>query len=412
MKRLISRAAKKLHQAIKRRTDFDETARITMHPDGGRASRGWVLLSYVIEPFLLEPGTPIPNSHTNHWESLQMARTFVELGFSVDVISYRNSTFVPRRDYQIFIGARTNFARIAAELPKRCVKIAHLDTAHWLVNNANAYRRALEIKKRTSRVIDLPRKVVEPNWAIESADYATILGNEFTESTYSYAGKPIYRLPLPSCQVFDWSDEKDFDASRRRFVWFGSDGLVHKGLDLALEAFAGMDDFELVVCGPIQNDRRFVEAYRHELYQCPNIRTVDWVDIGSDLFHEIVQNSLGLVYPSCSEGGGGSVITCMQAGLIPLVTAEASVDIDPRFGVLLADDSIEGIRAAVRGLSQRPVDELKTMSHASWRTARNTYTRERYAKAFRHVMEGILERQREPAALPSLSSMSRVVGSQ
>ncbi|MEX2543139.1 MAG: glycosyltransferase [Trueperaceae bacterium] len=410
MKSFINRAVNKLHRLVRRHTDFDETARATLLPDGVRNPRRWALLSYVIEPFLLEPGTPIPNNHTNHWESLQMARTLLDLGFGVDVISYRNTTFVPHREYELFVGARTNFSRIAGQLGPQCVKVAHLDTAHWLVNNANAYQRALAIKQRTHAVIDLPRKVVEPNWAIESADYATILGNRFTEDTYRYAGKPIFRLPLPTCQVFDWQEGKSFDESRRRFVWFGSDGLVHKGLDLALEAFAEMEDFELVVCGPIARDRRFVNAYRRELYELPNIRTVDWVDIASEEFREIVGTSLAVVYPSCSEGGGGSVITCMQAGLIPVVTPEASVDIDPRFGVLLSDGSIEGIRMAVRRLSERPEAELRAMAHASWRTARNTYTRERYGTAFRHVIEGILERRPEPAAAAPFAEMPQAAG--
>jgi glycosyltransferase involved in cell wall biosynthesis len=410
MKQIVNRAMRKLLQLVERRTDFDETARVILLPDGVRRPRKWALVSYVIEPFLLEPGTPVPNNHTNHWESLQMARTLLDLGFGVDVISYRNTTFAPRKEYSLFIGARTNFSRIAAQLGPGCIKVAHLDTAHWLVNNANAYQRALAIKCRTHSVIDLPRKVVEPNWAIESADYATILGNGFTENTYRYAGKPIFRLPLPTCQVFDWLDDKDFDASRRRFVWFGSDGLVHKGLDLALEAFAGMDDFELVVCGPISADRRFVQAYRRELYELPNIRTVDWVDIAGEQFREIVRTSTAVVYPSCSEGGGGSVITCMQAGLIPVVTTEASVDVDPRFGVVLTDDSVEGIRMAVRMLSERPEEELRAMAHAAWRTARNTYTRERYSKAFRHVIEGILERHCEPAPVVALGGVSRVAG--
>lgn len=402
MKRWLYKAMRRVHRVVERHVDFDETSRVTLLPEGRHKPKKWALLSYVIEPFLLEPGTPVPNSHTNHWESLQMARSLNELGFAVDVISYRNTTFVPTRQYDLFIGARTNFERIANELPRECIKIAHLDTSHWLVNNANAYARAVAIKERSGKVIDLPRKVVEANWAIESADYATILGNDFTASTYRYAGKPIYRLPLPACQTFDWDAEKDFERSRRRFVWFGSDGLVHKGLDLALDAFAGMPEYELVVCGPVSEDRRFVEAYHRELYETPNIKTVDWVDIAGEEFRKICGSSLGVVYPSCSEGGGGSVITCMQAGLIPMVTVQASVDVEPGFGVTLVDDSIEGIRAEVRQLAERPEAELRTMAYLSWCTARKLYTRERYAQAFTQVIERVLERRRSTAPAVTL----------
>jgi len=54
-------------------------------------NRGDVLLSYVIKPFLFRKGEPIPNDHTNYWESLQIARTFLDLGYNVDVIDYKNT---------------------------------------------------------------------------------------------------------------------------------------------------------------------------------------------------------------------------------------------------------------------------------------------------------------------------------
>jgi hypothetical protein len=48
--------------------------------------------------------------------------------------------------------------------------------------------------------------------------------------------------------------------------------MVHKGLDLVLEAFADMPEYHLTVCGPIQKEQDFERAYYRELYQVPNIR--------------------------------------------------------------------------------------------------------------------------------------------
>lgn len=43
-----------------------------------------------------QPGEPISVSHTtNYWEANEMVEALLEAGFRVDVISYRNSTFVP-----------------------------------------------------------------------------------------------------------------------------------------------------------------------------------------------------------------------------------------------------------------------------------------------------------------------------
>ncbi len=369
----------------------------------GSPSKGDVLLSYINDPFYVEPGGAIPTTHTHYWESLQIAKTFLDLGYSVDVIRYSHRHFRPTKDYACVIDARTNLERLAPLLPPDCVKIMHLDTAHWLFHNTAQSRRLLELQQR--RGITLPSsKIVTPNWGIEHADCATILGNGFTSGTYAYAGKPLYRIRLSTPVVYPWPQQKEFNACRKRFLWFGSAGLVHKGLDLVLEAFAEMPEYHLTVCGPIDAEKPFQEAYRKELYHTPNITTVGWVDISSRRFTEIADSCLALVYPSCSEGGGGSVITCMHAGLIPLVSYESSVDLDKDYGVLFSDCSIQDIQHNIRMISSLPANELKRMSQRAWEFVRTNHTREQFAEDFRHTMGSILARFRREQ--PVVSSCS------
>ncbi len=359
---------------------------VNLEPAG--VSRGNILISYILEPFLLREGEPIPHGHTHFWESYQMAHTFLELGFSVDVISYLNRTFVPKKEYKFFVSARTNFDRIARRLNSNCTKVAHLDTAHWLTNNHAAYGRLLSLQRRRGITIDNVR-IVENNWAIESADLATVLGNEYTMNTYAYANKPLHHIRISSPCTYPWNENKDFDRCRKRFLWFGSGGFVHKGLDLVLEAFADMPDYQLTVCGPLQGEKRFVRAFHKELYETPNINTVGWVDVTSDHFFEIANNCLGLVYPTCAEGGGGSAITCMHAGLIPILSYEASVDTDDS-GVLLQDITIESLREAVINLSGRPRSELKALAYRSWEVAQENHTKEQFARDYKAFVDNAL----------------------
>ena len=300
---------------------------ITLKP--AKPSRGNVLLCYNNAAFFLKPGQPVPNDHTNKWESLQIAKTFLDLGYQVDVTGENNDRFVPAKHYSFFVGNRINFDRIADSLNKDCVKILHIDTAHWLFHNTSEHQRLLALQER--RGFTLPtRRSMKPNLAIEHADYATILGNEFTISTYRYANKPLYRLPISAAALYPWPEDKDFEQTRKHFLWFGSTGFVHKGLDLVLEAFADMADYDLTICGPIDNEKDFESAYYTELYKTPNIHTVGWIDISSSRFLEITRNCIGVVYPSCSEGQCGGVVTCMHAGLIPIISYESGVDVDRR----------------------------------------------------------------------------------
>ena len=96
-----------------------------------------------------------------------------------------------------------------------------------------------------------------------------------------------------------------------------------------------MPDLELTVCGRPEKEEDFFEAYRKELTQLPNIRLLGWIKLQSSAFAEIAATHAAVVYPSSSEGGGGSVIHCMHAGLLPVCTPDASVDLE-HFGVAIA----------------------------------------------------------------------------
>lgn len=314
-----------------------------------------------------------------------MVQTWLEQGFEVDVIRWTNRIFQPAKKYEVFIDVRLNLERIAPLLPKSCLKIMHIETAHPSAHNPAQLRRLRELKER--RGIELaPFKLIEENRAIEHADCASSLAGPFANDSYRFAGKPIYPIPISTPFTYPFPEDKDFDACRRRFLWFGSEGFVHKGLDLVLEAFAGLPDFELSVCGPLEREPAFQTAFYRELYQTPNIHTRGWLDVGSRRFQDICRQCAGLVYPSCSEGCAGSVITCMHAGLIPLASYESGVAITPERGVLLPDCKIETIREQVIRLSESSAEELKERARNAWRFARERHTRASFAAAYRDVV--------------------------
>lgn len=367
--------------------DIHETGLVSLEPDC--RSIGNVLLAYVIDPFLLKDNEPIPSSHTHFWESVQIAKTFLGLGYSVDAISYRNRKFIPEREYSVFVSARTNFERITQSLNKDCIGIVHLDTSHWLFNNYASYSRCVAVQRRRGASLTSSFKLVEPNRAIECADFATMLGNNFTINTYSFANKKILPVPVPACTTYKWTEDKDYEFCRNRFIWLGSSGLVHKGLDLALEAFAGMPDCHLTVCGPVKADNDFERIYYKELYETPNIHTVGWIDIQSPEFLDIIRNCAGTVYPSCAEGQSGAVVTCLQAGLIPIISCESGVDISD-FGIILRNCTIDEIKDSVRKVSALSVKELSMKARQSWECAQKYYTRENFSREYKEAIKQIV----------------------
>ena len=352
-------------------------------------SRGNVLFYADIKPFLLKPGQPIPNSHVLVWQYLQEARTFLDLGYSVDVVDCSNKRFIPDKDYSFFVSVRTALERLAPLLNKDCVKIMRISMCHTLFSNAAKAKRVLSLQQRRGVTLH-PRRDYRPaDLAIEFADCAIGVGNEFTFNTFKYANKPIYPISNHTCTTYPWSETKDFGACRKHFLWLGGNAFVLKGLDLVLEAFARMPEYHLTICGPIKNDKAFEKAFYKELYQTPNIHTVGWVDVGSSEFLEITNNCIGLVYASASEAHCTSVLTCMQAGLIPIISYEPAVDIDD-FGIILAESSIEEICNSVQKLANLPAQELKLMARKAWECARANYTREKFAEEYRKIIENLI----------------------
>ena len=240
-------------------------------------------------------------------------------------------------------------------------------------------------------------KFIQINRAIETADYATLLGNDFDFDSYAFAGKPVFQVPNPSAVTYPWAGDKDFAAAAGRFLWIGSQGFVHKGLDLVLEAFARCPELHLTVCGPLDEEPGFVAAFRRELFATPNIETLGWVDIASPAFAGLCRRTAALVYPSAAEACCGTVVNSMQAGLIPIVSVGAGVDVDPDFGMVLGELSVEAISQAVRSLAARPPADLAAMARRAWTVARDTYTVETYRAVFGAAIERIVDEHPKPS---------------
>ena len=364
---------------------------VTLFPKGKAV--GNVLLSYIVDPFhRLEDDESFIN-HANRWECLQMAKTYVELGFQVDVIAWNDYQYKPSKSYCYCIDVHNNLERLAPLLNKDCIKILHITGAHWLFQNQAEYTRLEQLKQRRATVL-LPRRIVVPSLGIEHADIATALGNDFTLSTFSYSRKPIHKIPGSTTTLFSKPSDKNYTVCRNRFLWLGSNGMVHKGLDLVLEAFVKLPDCFLTICGPVENEHDFAQAYHHELYETPNIQTFGFVNIKSALFTDIVNNCVAMIYPSCSEGQAGSVLTCLHAGLIPVCSQESGVDIED-FGIPLLTCSVEEIQNAVLAISKLDASTLSQMSLSAWNYARNKHTRESFAHAYKKFV----------LTLPSVASL-------
>lgn len=402
---VIDWAARMAPKAVRKASRFvRDHQMVTLRPAG--TPQGRLLLSYLIDPFLVDWDHLAPNDamrwHSNAWECREMARAFLERGFAVDVMNLTNMHSYPEKTYDALIDTRHNLERLADRVSPRGLKIFHVDSANAVVRNIAENERILGIQMRRGVTLDTQRQEI-PNRGMDIADCATVIGNRYTMGTFDYAHKPMYPVPISS-PIEAPEPNKDFNQVRRSFLWLGTRGLVLKGLDLVLEAFAQMPDVDLYVCGPVGRTRGgsrvgaeltieqdFEKAYHRELYETPNIHMVGWVDTASAEFGAIAQRCAGMVFAAASEGQNGGVISCMHWGLIPVISYEAGVDVND-YGFLFDSCSVEDIKRKVQEVAALPADDLETRARNAWRHARTHHTRENFAKVYRETVGEILSR--------------------
>jgi glycosyltransferase involved in cell wall biosynthesis len=344
---------------------------------------GRVLLSHDKTPFV-NPDHPL-NTHANYWTAVEMVKIFNEKGYIVDVIDNNDQTFVPKHQYRYFVVLEQNMDHIAPLLNKDCVKVLHIVSAHWLFQNTAEYERCLALQHRRGETF-IPQRASRPTFSIEHADCATMIGNEFTAGTYAFAGKKIYSTPLPCAYEFPFPEDKDFDASRKNFIWFGGAGAVHKGLDLVLEAFSQMPEYNLTVFGKSSTDGRFMEIYKKELTGTSNIKVLGYIDFDDGSFEKIRRETNAIVYPSCSEGTAGSAVMSLHGGMLPIVSYESGLDTED-FGIILKENTIEAIKESVQELASLPAEELKRRARAGWEFVRKNHSQARFTASYRTFVE-------------------------
>ena len=350
------------------------------------ASRGSVVISYLTWPFVEGWDSPKMRGHTNAFEVVAMAEVFNQMGFRVEVCDYEDANHVPPEDCRMAVDIHANLERW--NLPDGCRKILHATGAHWLFCNHAELDRLRGIQARKGQVLQT-RRQGPPSRGVEVADHVMVLGNEFTRGTFLFGGKPVSRVPISSAYEFPWPENRDFHSAKKKFLWVGSYGMVLKGLDLVLEAFAGMPDLELTVCGRPEKEEDFFRLYENELNGTPNIRLHGWIDMATPDFSEIARTHAAVIYPSCAEGGAGSVIHCMHAGMLPICTEEASIDLVD-FGVPVNSGTVEAVQLACRQVAEMPATEVEARARGAYDHVRAVHTRERFRENYSRFASSIV----------------------
>jgi glycosyltransferase involved in cell wall biosynthesis len=346
------------------------------------------LLSYITHPFYISPNDSKFIRHINIWHAHEIVRVLNRLGYAVDVIDYRDDSFVVKQPYDLFIGhGGVNFEVIVRQLPALTKKIYFSTGSYWKFHNEQEISRLEDLHQRRGIRLPSDRYINHSEEeALLHADGVIGIGNDVTRSTYADFS-PVIMINGTSLydDHFEWCP-KNFDIGRQHYLYFAGGGNLHKGLDLLLEAFTELEQ-HLWICSSI--DRAFASVYSEELDNCDNIHTKKWTKPRSRQFYQVMQRCNYCILPSCSEGQSQSVVECMNQGLIPIVSKAAGVQIGD-FGVLIEPCTVLEIRKLVKLLSSFSPAQCQEISLRARANAQAYFSEKRFGRNFQRAIETIL----------------------
>jgi glycosyltransferase involved in cell wall biosynthesis len=331
------------------------------------------LLYYKIEPFV-NPLSIKNYHHTNNREILEIVKILNKLGFNVDIID-RNAEVKDfkklKKHYHLFIGlgagnSGKNFKKLAEKYPKALKLLYAAGPEPELSNQLIIERYEYFSERHNGKQLSYRRMITEFKFDEFAgvSDAFIVIGNIFTIESYKKYQKPIYPIFPSSSPKIKFKQTID-PKQQTKFLYFGGNGNLVKGLDLLIEVFHQLPELELHICAPT-NETDFYTFYDSMLKASPNIAFHGFITPGEKKYNELAELCGFVILPSCSEGMATSVTTCMRSGLIPVVTYEAGIDTGD-FGFLLENYRTEYLSEKLKHISKISFEEFTIRAQKTFR---------------------------------------------
>jgi hypothetical protein len=314
------------------------------------------------------------SSHSNYQESNVIANIFDKLGYQVDIINndreYRGSF----SEYDLVFGEGIPMFQVIEKEVKAKIIYYGSGSHPWQCANASL-TRLVDFYKLHKVTALASARINDYRWGLAAsmANYVICIGNETTKQTFIDNGSSaVFPLDPTFIERNDSEsilNKKNFAVARKHALWFGSYGLLHKGLDITIEAFRSKPDWTLHICGYTEAEKKLLQVINPP----SNVVIHGFVNVLSDSFKNIALQCGFVILPSCSEGTATAIITAVGNGaMIPIVTNACGFDIDDfGFNIELSEKSLITV---LEKTEEFPETVLKQMAISANNVVRKRYT--------------------------------------
>lgn len=398
IKELLKRISRSLHKRFPRVMErwaysVFPKAVVNINRDLTNHSQKRVLISYL--SYISDNVDNV--SHANRLHYYQMIYYFVNKGYCVDLCPCNDDASIQKIscfDYDLVIGFGHVF-KTMVKSQQISTRILFLTENNPVVVQEKYEERLNDFKHRHPHVkvqCDIKRDDCFDEEQLLLANYVIQMNSVYNSQSLRPYFDRVYLINsnalLNPDYVFDEKVVSDcIEKARNRFLWFGSDGFIHKGVDLLLDAMKMLPETQLDLYGINQSEVPLFNALKS-----PNTHNCGRVNVQSSEFIErVVYCHNFMVFPSCSEGMSTSVATCMAHGVIPIISKETGFEPNP-FITILEEISLETVLAAMKEAASLSSEEILQRRRGVYEYARKHYSLENFSASFNRIMDDILDK--------------------
>jgi hypothetical protein len=342
------------------------------------------LICYLTDPYFI---TLENISRTISYEILKIVKVFSELGYCIDIIgcnNVRSIEYIKTRNYDLIFGFGETFFKVTRLQPD-VRSILYMTENHPNFSFEEEKKRNEYFYARHGRKPRLSRSGNFYKKEHLEFRYSDIITLSDTEPLKPQYGRPYSIFPTGIINYNYTFKNKNHQSAKTNFLWLGSYGAIHKGLDLLIDIFKKRDDIVLHICGFTKEDRNVLKIPHRE-----NIIEYGHINIRSDLFLSIVEKCSYIILPSCSEACSTSITTGMLHGLIPIVIRNSGFNKLGDNAIFLDDYKIEYLDAKLTEFANYSIDELAKLSKRVFDFAHNNFSISVFEANFRSIILEIL----------------------
>ena len=327
-------------------------------------------------------------SHTLLFEIHKIISVFAQLGYTVDIIdplAVNGIKLIKEKKYDVIFGFGEVFYQMT-NLQQDAISIYYF-TENYPYLSFRAERERIDyFYERHHRRAKIVRsgKFYKQIHLSKKYNGVIVLGESEPFLTQYPKIYSIFPTGLINSN-FIYSN-KNHEETRKHFLWFGTNAVIHKGLDLLVDIFSQRDDVVLHICGTTKRADNYLRIPKKA-----NIILYGKIDVNGETFLKLIETCSYTIFPSCSEGFATSITTCMLHGLIPIVYRSTGFNRLKNNALFLDDYKIEYINEKITEYSEISTENLNIYSKSIFDFARQNFVISKFNENFREIVTEILE---------------------